>query len=258
MITKNEMKYYSSLLQKKARRKENKFIVEGKKSLFEALKSSYEADKIFYTDSFYEQEQEFVNHLISHNIKVEEITIHDIGKLTDTETPQGIVGIFHQKDLNWNCCDNNKFLVNNRTVLYLESVSDPGNLGTIIRTADWFGISEIFLNSGTVELYSPKVVRSTVGSIFHINFYEITDEFSFISEMKKNGFSVVITDIHGESIFSHIKKEHTILCLHNESHGPSSFIKESADCTVTIPRKGKAESLNVASAASIIISEFSK
>ena len=162
MISKNEIKYYTSLLQKKFRQQGKKFIVEGHKLISEGIENGIKPEIILTTVPVYESQPSFFKTL--KEFRVETITAPEYKKLTDTKNPQDVIAVFPFKD--------NKFSsakINSKVVVYLDNISDPGNVGTIIRNCDWFGITDILLSEGSVELHNPKVIRASVGSVFHLN-----------------------------------------------------------------------------------------
>lgn len=175
-------------------------------------------------------------------------------KLSDTENPQGVAAVFlipSKKPGNITSPKEN-------LLVYLENISDPGNLGTIIRTCDWLGIKNIFFSPGCAEIYNPKVIRSTAGSLFNINLFDDVNIDIFFSAAKENNFKIYCADMAGINIYNIDKYQKSVLIFANEANGPSSDILKYADEKITIPRLGKAESLNVSSAASIILSEFKR
>ena len=252
MISKNELQYYSSLLKKKFRESEKKFIVEGKKSVYEGIESDFNCEIVFVTNKFASEEVQFLKNLESRNYKVIVLKSVDFNKVSDTKTPQGIAAVFEIEK-----AELDPLSFDDPLLVYLEHISDPGNLGTIIRTCDWFGIQNIFLSKETSEIFSPKVIRSSMGSVFHINiFKDVTlDE---LSVLKKSGYEFLCGDLNGENIYDFNKGKETILFLANESRGPSEKLLSLIDKKITIPGKGKAESLNVASASAIILAELTK
>jgi TrmH family RNA methyltransferase len=135
-------------------------------------------------------------------------------------------------------------------------VSDPGNLGTILRTCDWFGVDAVLLGKGCVSLYNEKVVRSTSGSIFHLPIYEDVDLLKTLPELKNNGFTLVSTVMDGESLIQTLLPEKTVLVLGNEAHGVNEAVKKISDRQVSIPRFGNAESLNVGVACAVFLSQW--
>lgn len=250
MITKNELKYYSSLLQKKFRREENKFIVEGEKIVLEGLKSNFECEIVICTNQFSEDNINILKELKAKNIRAEIIKNIEFVKLSDTINPQGIAAVFKKTKPGK--------IAQNNILVGLEDISDPGNLGTIIRNCDWFGITEIILSKDCAEIFNPKTIRASMGSVFHTNIFEEIDLPEEIKKIKKGGYEILCTDLVGESVYSHKPSKKTFIIFSNEAHGSSGEIKNLADYKITIPKKGKAESLNVASASAIILSELSK
>ena len=252
MITRNELKYYSNLLQKKFRKSENKFLTEGKKIVLEGLQSKHHSEKIFATEKFIEKEKEYVRQLKNFKWEITKLKSIDFRKISDTKSPEGIAAVFEIENLKINLSS-----VKDRLVVYLEDISDPGNLGTIIRNCDWFGIKNIFLSKESAEVFNPKVIRASMGSIFHLNIFEDV-ELNEISKLKDSAYEFVCSDMTGEDIYEFKKNKRTLLFLANESNGPSAQLRSIADKIVTIPRKGKAESLNVASASAVILAELTK
>ncbi|MFO7527046.1 MAG: RNA methyltransferase [Ignavibacteriaceae bacterium] len=250
MITKNELKYYASLNQKKFRKQEKKFIAEGEKIVAEGIHAKYSCEIIFTTNEFFLNNPDLMKLIKQRQIRVEILKNQELEKITDTKSPQGIAAIFETRK--------NKFelnqLRNENLIIYLDNISDPGNVGTILRTCDWFGIKNVLISTNSSEYLNPKVIRSSMGSIFHLNIFENGEK--YLSDLKKNGFKIICSDLNGNSIFNFNKKGKTILILSSESAGPSPDLLNIIDEKITIPGKGKAESLNVASAAAIIIAEY--
>ena len=249
MLTKNELKYYSSLLRKKYRKKENKFIVEGKRLVDEALASSYVCNLIICSTLFYESNQSFITNL-NKEIPVKTIGEKDFKKFSDTISPQGIAAVLEIPK------GKSDVTINKNLVVALENISDPGNLGTIIRTCDWFGIKHVIISSNSVEPYDPKVIRSTMGSLFHLDVLVADDLYSTLSSLKQTGSKILCADINGENIFNYNNTERSVLVLSNEAHGPTKELLDISDIKISIPRIGNAESLNVASAGAILIAEL--
>ncbi len=252
MITKNQLKYYSSLLNKKHRILENKFIAEGIKIVEEGLESDYECETIFVTSKFEELNPRMIKKLKARNINLEVLKSVEFQRISDTKAPQGIAAVFQYKQ--------NKIALNkidDNLIVYLEGLADPGNLGTIIRTADWFGIKTMMLSEETVELYNPKVIRSSMGSIFHL---EVFDDVGLneLKIFKAKDYKFVCSNLTGTSIYDFEKPDKFILFFCNEANGPSEKLLKLADEKITIPGKGRAESLNVSTAAAIILSELTK
>lgn len=251
MLTQNELKYFSSLRQKKIRNEEKKIVIEGQRLVEEALKSQFECEVLFFNESY--QQKSFSDFLkYTKDVRIEKISNNKFLKLCDTKSPQGIAAVISTPDKSVNINDNETLIV------ALENISDPGNVGTIIRTCDWFGVQNVLVGNDSVDIYNSKVIRSTMGSIFNINVNESDSFIEDLKELKRNGWTILCSDMDGENIFKQKRNNRSILVLNNETHGPSSDVIEIADRIITIPKIGNAESLNVASAAAIMIAELSK
>jgi RNA methyltransferase, TrmH family len=250
MISKNELKYFSSLLKKKYRQKENKFLAEGEKNVEEGLNSNFKCEKIFVTDFFYENEKDYLNKINNHKEKLEVINSHEFNKISDTVTPQGIVAVFQipSKKIPYDKIDTN-------LLVCLNNISDPGNVGTIIRNCDWFGINEIILTKGCAEIFNTKTIRASMGAIFHLSIFDEID-LGFLEIIKKKNYKILTADINGENIYNYNFPDKSIIVFSNESSGPSNELIKISDSIITIPKYGKAESLNVASASAVIMSEI--
>lgn len=250
MLSKNQIKYYSNLNQKKFRLIEQKFLVEGYKLILEALRSKIKCEVILTTSSFRDNNPSFFKNKILSNVPIELISHNDLERISDTQSPQGLIGVFEMPK--HKVFDPGK----EELIVALESISDPGNMGTIIRNCDWFGINYVLTTIDCAENFNPKVIRSSAGSVFHLSITEYENFYDELKLLKQNNFKIIVADIHGENIYNFSKPEKAILVFSNETHGPSQELSELADYIVTIPRKGKAESLNVASASAIILSEL--
>jgi TrmH family RNA methyltransferase len=247
MISKNKLKYYSSLARKKDRDIQKKFIAEGLKTIEEGLGSSYSCEVVLVTAEYENTYGEFPR---KYNVPIETVEEKDFSKLTDTVSPQGIAAVFNYpkaKDVN---------KIKSGLIVCLENIADPGNLGTIIRNCDWFGVTDIVLSKNCADPFSPKTVRSSMGSIFHVNIYDETELSTFLEIYKKKSYRVLCADTEGEDLYSFQAEGNSILILASEAHGPSVDVLRLSDHRITIPRYGKAESLNVASASAILLSCF--
>ncbi len=251
MLTKRELKYYSSLNKLKYRKIEQKFIVEGIKLVDEAINSNYDCEVIIASDSFAETHSDILNKY-KHSTIVQIIPENDFSTIADTKTPQGILAIME--------IPLQRFIDETRdcTIVALENISDPGNVGTIIRTCDWFGIKDVIISSNSVDIYNPKVIRSTMGSLFHVNLHISENIIGTLKALQKNGKLILCADMNGESIYSITKDSSSVLVFSNEANGPTERLSEIADSIISIPKFGDAESLNVATAAAVVISEFAK
>lgn len=253
MISKSELQYYSSLLTKKHRKSEKKFLVEGMKSVLEGIDSKYECEVIFITNKFAEQHEDTIKMLAKVKKKTISLKQKEFEKLSDTETPQGIAAVFAKPLLVFSA---NQFL-DDKIIVMLDNISDPGNLGTIFRNCDWFGVKNILLSENIVDYTNPKVIRSSMGSVFHLNIFEEVKTESLL-KLKENSFEVLCSDTAGENALTYRDEKKKILVLSSEAHGPSKEIESITDKKICIPRIGKAESLNVASASAVMLAVFTK
>ncbi len=250
MLSKNEVKYYSSLLRKKFRDTENKFLVEGIKIVNEGLLSEFECEIIFVSKQFNEENKKIISDFQKEKIRFEIIPNSDFLKLIDTVNPQGIAAVFGKLDL--------KRKIESDLVVCLDNISDPGNLGTIIRNCDWFGIRELVLINHCADPYNPKAIRSSMGSIFHLNIFDKIDFELVFNKLKSAEYDIIYTDTKGQNIAEYSAYGKTIVVFSNEANGPSENIKSISQKKVTIPKIGNAESLNVASASAVILHQLTR
>ncbi len=253
MITRNELKYYSSLLKKKSRDEHNKFIVEGTKIVLDGLDSNIKCEIIFMSYEFMEMNKFLVTKLEKKGLKVEILKNQDYSKLTDTKSPQGISAVFHKPVHKTKSIES----INSNLVVCLENISDPGNLGTILRNSDWFGVKEILLINNCADVYNPKTIRASMGSIFHLNIFELNELNDDLKKLKRSGYKVLCTDLSGKNIFEFQPSSKCVITFSNEANGISQNLLDMADDNITIPEMGKAESLNVASASAVILAILS-
>lgn len=193
-----------------------------------------------------------INEYDAHLIKVPHRILKD---LSDTENPQGIVAV-----VNFNDSEIENLIVEkNNFIIVLDGVQDPGNLGTIIRSADAFNINGIILTDNCVDLYNPKVVRGTMGSLFHIPIAIADNKLEIINNLKDRGITIYSTYLEGKNYIHKIDmtKDMAII-IGNESRGVSKELLELSDYTLKIPMYGNAESLNAAIAASVIMYEAAR
>ena len=253
-ILPSRLKSYQKLTQKKYREKEGKFIIEGVHLVEEALHSDWNVEVIVVTDAFVSSKELLGVQKKAHakNISIIIASEHDFRKLADTITVQGVVGIVHEKKLvePWNRLSTKSFVV------VLDGISDPGNVGTIIRTCDWFGIDAVILGNASVELYNPKVLRSAMGSIFHLPVMIEENLTPTLEKFKRQHWKIVTTVVDGgEEISLNFSKGQYCFVFGNEARGVSKEIRSLADLSITIPKFGQAESLNVAVSCGVILSQ---
>lgn len=241
MISKNQIKYIHSLEQKKNRRNEMCFVAEGPKIIEELLKI-YTPKMIFATKSWIEE---------NNNIYAEEITEQELSKLSFLKHPQSVLAVFPIPQNKDTIIDPNKLY------LALDGVQDPGNLGTIIRIADWFGIDTILCSMDTADAFNPKVVQATMGSIARVKII-YTNLYDLIKD-HANQMPIYGTLLDGENIYQKQLAPNGIIIMGNEGNGISTPIRNLLNERLLIPSynlSDTAESLNVATATAIICSEF--
>ena len=251
MLSKNQIKNILSLHSKKNREEEKLFIIEGEKLVSEAFNSEYSIQNIYATKQWIEENKETINYKKQNPIEISE---SELTKISLLNSPAKVLAICKQKNF-----DIDFPLLSSTLNLYLDDIRDPGNLGTIIRLAHWFGIPQIMCSPETVEFFNPKVVQSTMGSIFHVKLitHDLSDVIFTLSQ-KKQEIQVFGAYLDGENIYQ--KKNFTsgILVIGNESNGIQEKNKKNITDRIKIPPASKthAESLNAAMATSIFLSEY--
>ncbi len=248
MISKNNLKYYSSLLNKKFRHSEQKFIVEGEKIVTEGLESNFKCKTILMSEEFAAGNTDFISALRKKKQLFDIIKWKEFEKLSDTVNPQGVAAVFYKPA--------KQKLPDYSLMIALENISDPGNVGTILRNCDWFGIKGIIIGENCAELYNSKTLRASMGSIFHLNIKENEKLTSALETYKSNGYKIYSTDLNGSNLYETKFATKSIIVFSNEANGPSSDLLNISDTIITIPKYGDAESLNVASASAIILSHI--
>ena len=239
-ISKNQLKLITSLSQKKYRQKHDLFIAEGVKVLNELLNSTFEIETLFCTDDF--------EATISEE-KVVRISETELKKVSTLKSPNKALGIFK--------IPKEKALQNSGLTIALDAINDPGNLGTIIRLCDWFGITQLMCSKDTVDCYNQKVVQASMGSLTRVSIH-YTDLKNYIT---KSNLDTFIADMDGENVYKTKLPKEGILVMGNEANGVSEEIKSLLQHKISIPRFGETqetESLNVATATAILLSEFKR
>jgi TrmH family RNA methyltransferase len=254
-ITQADRKRLNQLQQKKFREEQGRILIEGSRLVREALTSRAEILEAYHTREFADSQagRVLVEKLLGKAGQVHAVTSRELDSFTDTVHAQGIAAV-----VRYDAAQPEVFL---RTpgrpgvLVAIDAVSDPGNLGSMIRTCDWFGVSGLVLGRNSVELLNPKVVRATMGSLFHLPIAAGADLLSFLSAAKECGFAIFVTDVHGEAHFDHVQySDRSIIVFGNEAWGVSDQILQLADTRVTIRRYGSAESLNVGVACGVVLS----
>lgn len=231
---------------KKYRDEKKQYIVEGFRFVKEAIKSNTSLEYVIFTEDFCEKEKEFIDSLEKLNIKLVIMAKVLLNEICDTENPQGIIAVVEFK---------NSVLNLGNMIILVDKVQDPGNMGTIIRTAHAVGASSIIITKGTVDIYNDKVLRSSMGSIFYIPVIEDYN-LDLIKDLKSKEYKLLVSSLQGENnFFEENLKGKVIIAVGNEGNGVSDEVYEISDIKVKIPMPGNSESLNVAIATSVMMYE---
>ncbi len=245
MLSKSQINSLKSLQQKKFRREQGFFLVEGHKSIAEFVDSPYRVEAVYHTPAFDSKVLK-----LSQKINSSEISATDLEKISSLKTPQDVIAKIEIPE--WPALTQNE--LTGRFSLVLDGIQDPGNMGTIIRIADWFGIQHIICSEDTVEAYNPKVVQASMGSLARMKVYYI-DLAGFLSKIKLPIFGALL---NGENIYATDFGAEGLIVMGNEGNGIRPEIEKLVSQAITIPRIGKAESLNVAIATALFCSEISR
>lgn len=242
MLGKSKIKYIQSLGQKKFRDETGLFIAEGPKIVKELL----EADPGLVKQVYAVNEWITQNRKLPTGIQVEEISDQELEKISQLKTPNQVLALAGQ-------LTNEEIRLKGKLSLALCGIQDPGNLGTIIRIADWFGVTQVICSMDSADVYNPKVIQSTMGSIARVSVF-YTDLLQLMSANRD--IPVYATVLDGKDVTKIKKPEEGILLIGNESRGIPAEILQLAGERLTIPKKGRAESLNAAVAAGIILAQL--
>lgn len=239
MLSKRELKILRSLRQKKFRNEHGKFLVEGEKLVQEAIESDFEVEAVYHG-----QNQILPKH---GSFAVQEVSQKELSQISSMKNPPGIMALVRIPD--------ESFEISSDKILAVENINDPGNLGTILRIADWFGIEIVLCSEETVEEFNPKVIQSSMGSIFRTRLVRV-DLNEKLEKLKRDGYSIFGAEMSGQKLDRDTISQKAVLIMGSESHGISPEIQKLLDMSVTIEKRGGAESLNVAVATGIILSHW--
>jgi len=237
MLSKNQQKHIRQLSKKKYRQETGLFVAEGEKTVFDLLDAGWKTDEIYATKGF-------------KNIPYTKVDVVEMGKITHLSTPSPLLAVFYipkyTSDL-W---------IRGGFSLALDGVTDPGNLGTIIRLCDWFGVKNIFCSPNTVDCYNPKVIQSTMGSIARVT-CQYTDLHQLVEHF---GGEIFAATLDGISHYGQSFPTNGLLIMGSESHGIRKALESRVTEKITIPSvpNSGAESLNVATATAIVLSEHAR
>ncbi|MDG2280037.1 MAG: RNA methyltransferase [Flavicella sp.] len=239
-LSKNKIKLIKSLDQKKQRLKHQLFVAEGKKVVQELLTSSLECEALFVT-----KEME----LLFENESYAVITELDLKKITSLKSPNGVLALFKIPAA--------QQVKTEGLIVALDAINDPGNLGTIIRLCDWFGVEQLVCSENTVDCFNSKVVQSTMGSLSRVSIVYLP----LAEYLQNTDLSIFCADMEGQNVYQSELPSRGILVMGNEANGVSEEIENLCTDKIMIPRFGKVqetESLNVATATAILLSEFQR
>jgi len=238
-LSKNQLKLITSLQQKKYRNIHNLFIAEGTKVVNELLNSNFELEQLFCVNtSCYE-----------NNEKIIQISEEELKKISSLKTPNNVLGLFK--------IPLEEELITDGFILALDEINDPGNLGTIIRLCDWFGVNQLICSTNTVDCYNSKVVQASMGSLTRVSMV-YTNLSTYLQNTSLPKYASLM---EGENVYKSVLPKNAILVMGNEANGISNSILKLLTNSVSIPRFGdsqQTESLNVATATAILLSEFKR
>ena len=244
------VKHIRKLKDKKYREENNEFIIEGIKLLEEAINENANIKKVIICDDC-NLENDIYNELKYEIAKLDCIYVSEkiFEYISDVKSPQGIMAIIEKDN------GNKEIDYIEYVILILDNIQDPGNMGTILRTADSLNLKQIIISKGSSDVYNPKVVRSTMGAIFRINIIESENLIKTVKDLKKHKISVVSTSLDTNKSIYDIEYNKTAIIIGNEANGVSQELQDLSDNKVKIPMLGKTESLNASVATAIILYE---
>jgi len=248
MISKTEIKRINSLDTKKGRDLHKLILIEGKRLVEQVISSGCNISKLWITEAFNNKNPNLTNHL--NNVEIDSISKQDLKKVTATENPSGIIGVMQPPK--------GEIQKMNQRIIILDNISNPGNLGTILRTANWFGVHNILLSEDCVDPYNPKVVRSAMGAHFSMNIVSGKIH-NNIKKLQSEGFKIIAADLDTKNTIESLKinTDKWALLMGSEAHGLSESVASLADYKIKISQIGKIESLNVSVACGIFLYHIS-
>ena len=248
----NELiKHIKKLKDKKERDLSNEYIIEGIKLIQEAIQENAKIKQIIICDDC--EKTESIPKELMYEIAKQEciyVTNKVFDSITEVMNPQGILAMIEKQSKEIQIDDKQDI------ILALDDIQDPGNLGTILRTADSIGLTQILVSKGTADCYNPKVVRSTMGAIFRVKIIECEDLVKTLKEIKKHKFEIVVSSLQTDNSIYDINYHKKVIVIGNEANGVKKEIQDLADKKIKIPMLGKTESLNASVATGIILYEY--
>jgi len=240
-----------ALKRSKVRQAERKYLIEGIRLCEEALTSNAPLDQLIFCRESIDRNkrlEDLFQNAVQKNVTIQQTDWRAFKGMSDTDTPQGVLGVVSMPT--W---DRESVLNSNGPLLILDRIADPGNLGTIMRTAEATGCAGLFLTRGSVELFNPKVVRATMGAIFRLPVFPRQNGTELITELHQHNISILAAHIDGTPFHDLQTKSPVALLLGNEAFGIDPDLITHADHTVTIPMAAPVESLNIAVATGILL-----
>jgi len=247
-----EIKGVAKLVKKESRSETGLFLLEGPQGLKEALDRPKLIERLFATESFKEKHPELISRAEQARVSVTLVSEAVLKQLSDTTTPQGVVAVCQQFHVSLE----DVLAEKPKLIAFLAQIRDPGNAGTVLRAADAAGADAVIFSKGSVDIYNPKVVRSTTGSMFHLPFVIDADIESSLSKLTASGLSVLAADVAGTKLpelEAGMLARPTVWLFGNEAWGLEPEVAALADQLVQVPIYGAAESLNLATAASVCL-----
>ena len=245
------IKKIRKLKEKKYRDQNGKYIIEGVKLIREAIVEKADIDTIVVCDNCVksgEIDQKVLYEIAKYNcVYVDEKVFNN---MTDVQNPQGLLAVVEKKNTD------KDIKYDEDVIVVLDDIQDPGNLGTILRTIDSVGLTQVIVSKKSGDVFNPKVVRSTMGAIFRVNIIESDNLVNTLKEIKKHKFKVVATSLQTEESIYDIEYKKKVIIIGNEANGVSKEVLEISDKKVKIPMPGKTESLNAAVATGVILYEY--
>lgn len=252
-----QVKHVVALQKRKIRKDYGEFLIEGWRFVEEAIRRNAEIRQIYVCPEKKKEKENWSSlQDILHERRVPIIEVDEkvLRKMSDTEEPQGIIAVVGAKNLTWSDLE-----IDSQTVLLIvDGIQDPGNLGTILRTALAAGINQVCLTTGTVDLYNPKVLRSTMGTVFGLKVLTDCSPQHVVDFARSKGIKIITGDIEGDSLYETKFSLPLALVVGNEGNGPSEIFRSPELTRVTLPMSNEVESLNVAIATGIILYEIAR
>ncbi|MBL7926457.1 MAG: RNA methyltransferase [Bacteroidia bacterium] len=249
MLSKAQLNFIKQLQQKKYRKQHGRFLVEGEKAVAELIASDFVVDKIFGTQLWYEKNLQH-----KHSFPSEIITQKQLNEVSQLVTPNQVIAMALLPQSNLKQDD-----LNNELILVLDGINDPGNLGTLIRTADWFGISHIICSNNTVDAFNFKSVQATMGSLFRCKLHYVDLPTWLLAYKVETKLPIYVSTLRGQNIYNTRLATNGAIVIGNESHGVSNEVIAIANHQITIPpfkTSNQAESLNAGIAGALMMAAF--